>query len=337
MRIVLAVMLALACGRSSALAWGCDGHRAIAILAERYAKPAAVAAAKALLAAHPIDPALSRFCGPFPGDPIVDAATWADDYRNVDQSTAPWHFIDFPLAVADATSHYTSYCPSARSGSGRASSTPTHSGETGCVIDAIVPPFAIARTSSNAEARATALRYLIHLIGDAHQPLHAIANGDRGGNCVPVTYFGQAPQVDANGNYSPNLHGIWDSQSVRRLMEAVGAATPSALATNLDPHASPSKVHAEMPSTARVVAWTTKANAFAKSTAYGKLSTPVPVEPASQFMIASCDDNNHVAQRMAALDERLDAQYDAAARPVIRTQLRDGARRLAATIDALFQ
>ena len=320
MRVVLAVMLVLTCDRSSALAWGCEGHRAIAILAERYAKPAAVAAAKALLAAHPIDPALNRFCGPFPGDPIVDAATWADDYRSIDQSTAPWHFIDFPLATANAAKHFQTYCPSGQ-----------------CVVAQIVQQFAIARTSSGAAARATALRFLIHLIGDAHQPLHAIANGDRGGNCVPVNYFGEAPQAEADGSYRPNLHGIWDSQSVTRLMQAVGAATPAALATSLDPHASPSKVHAQMPTSARAVAWTAKANALAKSTTYGKLPKAVPVEPASQFMIASCNDNNHVGQRMAALNEAIDSAYDAAARPVIRTQLREAGRRLAATLDALFQ
>src|SRR5436305_3343582 len=179
-RQLFLVVMVLSSARAEA--WGCDGHRAIAILAERYAQPAAVAAAKALLAAHPIDPALNRFCGPFSGDPIVDAATWADDYRNVDQSTAPWHFIDFPRATPDAAAHYTTYCPRGQ-----------------CIVHAIVQQYGIARTSSSAEARATALRYLIHFIGDVHQPLHAIANGDRGGNCVPVTYFGQLPHADANG------------------------------------------------------------------------------------------------------------------------------------------
>ncbi|HEV3141838.1 MAG TPA: S1/P1 nuclease, partial [Vicinamibacterales bacterium] len=167
--------------------------------------------------------------------------------------------------------------------------------------------------------RASALRILIHLIGDIHQPLHAIANGDRGGNCVPVTYFGQAPQADANGSYSPNLHGIWDSQSVTRLMRAVGAATPSALATNLDLQASPSKIQAQMPSTTRVLAWAKQSNAAARSTSYGKLPKAVTIEPASQFTIASCDDNNHVAQRMAALNEVLGTAYDSAVRPVVRT------------------
>lgn len=300
--------------------WGCDGHRTIAILAERYAKPAAVAAAKALLAAHPIDPALNRFCGPYPGDPIVDASTWADDYRGVDPSTAPWHFVNFPLATPAALTHYTAYCPGGQ-----------------CIVHEIVRQFDIARTSSSGVDRANALRFLIHLIGDAHQPLHAVTNGDRGGNCVPVTYFGQAPQPDANGNYSPNLHGVWDSQSVTRLMHAVGAASPSALATALDPHASPSNVLAQIPTTKRVLAWTAAAYSQAKSTSYGKLPKAVTIEPASQFVIASCDDNNHVAQRMLALSETLDSAYDAAVRPVIRTQLRDAARRLGAALDVLFQ
>src|SRR5205085_11694130 len=127
-----------------------------------------------------------------------------------------------------------------------------------------VQQYAIAKTSSSPAARAQALRFLIHLIGDIHQPLHAIANGDRGGNCVPVTWFGQTPQAEGNGGASPNLHGVWDTQSVTRLMTAVGAATPSALAANLAPHASPSDVHARMPTQKRVVGWAAHANAMAK-------------------------------------------------------------------------
>ena len=316
---LFAVVLLLTSGRSTAFAWGCEGHRAIAILAERYAKPSAVAAAKALLAAHPADAVQSQFCGPFPQDSIVEAATWPDDFRQMDPSTGPWHFIDFPLAVPDATAHYQSYCPSGD-----------------CAVDQIVRPYMTAKTSSDPAARARALRYLIHFIGDIHQPLHAITNGDRGGNCVPIAWFDEAPHVQDSGGMSPNLHGIWDTQLVRRLMQSVGATTPAALAAKLAPHASPNDVHAQMPTTERVLGWAAHANALARSTAYGKLPTAVPAEPASQFMIASCADNNNVIQRMAALHETGGARYAAAVRSAVKSQLLDAGKRLAAAIDALF-
>jgi hypothetical protein len=320
MRRILFLLVMLAASRSSAFAWGCDGHRTVALIAERYARPSAVAAAKALLAAHPMDATPGQFCGPFPGDPIVEAATWADDFRPVDPSTGPWHFIDFPLASADATSHFQSFCPGGQ-----------------CVVAQIAQQYAIARTSSDPAARARALRFLIHLIGDLHQPLHAITNGDRGGNCVPVTYFGDAPaDRNANGNFSPNLHGVWDTGGVTHLMKALGAASPAALAAKLAPGASPAQVGAQMPTVERALSWAAQTNALAKSITYGKLPKAVPVEPASQFTLASCSDNNNVGQRMLALNEVLGAEYEAAARPVVRTQLVNAGKRLAAALDALF-
>jgi len=319
MRRTLLVLLFLAASRSPALAWGCDGHRAVAILAEHYARPSAVAAAKALLAAHPMDATPNQYCGPFPADPIVEAATWADDYRTVNPATGPWHFINLPLATADAAAHWQSFCPVGQ-----------------CAVAQIVRQFDIAKTASDAGARATALRFLIHLIGDIHQPLHAITNGDRGGNCVPVTYFGKAPQSDANGNFSPNLHSVWDEGGVNHLMQAVGAATPAALAAKLAPAASPQHVGAAVPTIARVLAWTVEANALGTSTAYGKLPKPVTAEPASPGLLASCGDNNNVAQRMLALNENLGASYDAATRPAVKAQLLAAGKRLAATLDALF-
>jgi len=300
------------------LAWGCEGHRTIALLAERYARPSAVAAAKTLLGAHPADAVQNQYCGPFPQDSIVESATWADDWRQTNPSTGPWHFINFPLAVPDPVSNFQIYCPSGQ-----------------CVVAQIVRQFAVAKTSSDPAARARGLRFLIHLIGDIHQPLHAIDNGDRGGNCVPVRFFGPPPQL-ANGSYSPNLHGVWDAGLVTRLMQSLRAATPAALATKLAPTASAQRVEAAMPSVSSALAWAAEANALAKSIAYGKLPVRVPVEPASAGAIASCSDHDDVAQRMLALNEVLGAQYEGAARPVVRAQLVNAAKRLAAALDALF-
>jgi hypothetical protein len=319
MRSLFLVVIVLWSARAEA--WGCDGHRAIAILAEHYARPSAVAAAKALLAAQPMAPTPNQFCGPFPSDPIVEAATWADDFRQVQQNTGSWHFINFPLAVPDAPGQHELYCGSTGGGA--------------CVVEQIVRQYATAKTASDPAARARALRFLIHLIGDLHQPLHAIDNGDRGGNCVPVTFFAEAPTGDANGGFTPNLHGIWDVGLVTRLMQAIGAATPAALAAKLAPDASPQQVGAQMPTIAKVLEWAAQSNALGRSTVYGKLPNPVSVAPPSQAAIASCSDNT-VGQRMLALNEKLGASYEAAARPVVSTQLQNAAKRLAATLDALF-
>ncbi len=47
---------------------------------------------------------------------------------------------------------------------------------------------------ASAQAQAEALRYLIHFVGDLHQPLHTTTNDDRGGNCVPVAFFDREPE-----------------------------------------------------------------------------------------------------------------------------------------------
>src|SRR5260370_3078091 len=80
-------------------AWGCRGHETVAALAEKHLTPEAKQALLALLTANPIDPQLKRFCGDIGLDPIVDAATWADDQRTKEPATAPWHFIDISLGA----------------------------------------------------------------------------------------------------------------------------------------------------------------------------------------------------------------------------------------------
>jgi S1/P1 Nuclease len=87
----------------------------------------------------------------------------------------------------------------------------------GCVTSAITDQLAVLRnTSASAQARVDALRYVIHFVGDLHQPLHTTTNDDRGGNCVPVAFFDHAP-VETNPvkeDYKPNLHGVWDTDII---------------------------------------------------------------------------------------------------------------------------
>src|SRR5260221_8184569 len=198
--LVCAALMLFTAGRSSAFAWGCDGHRAVAMIAERLLPAAALSAARAVLAASPVDPHLKRGCPPAPDDAIADVATWADDYRNDHPETFGWHFANIPRVFPSATANPATACVNGN-----------------CSIDAIVPQFHSLQHSTHAADKADALRFLIHIVGDLHQPLHSTSNGDRGGNCVPVTYFGQEPQQNPNGaDYSPNLHGIWDSSMIRR-------------------------------------------------------------------------------------------------------------------------
>ena len=314
------VVLLLTIGRSSAFAWGCDGHRAVAMLAERLLPPATARAAAAVLTASPADPSLRRGCEPVPSDIIAEVSTWADDQRAVDPATGSWHFINLPRAIGSVPRNYARYCARGN-----------------CAIDAIVAQFRALTTSSDAAMRASALRFIIHVVGDLHQPLHAITNGDRGGNCVPVTYRGQPPQENERGDFSPNLHGVWDSSTIRTLMATRGLASARAFADFLAGQGTfPHSVTAQEPTTARVWSWARDANTQADRVAYGRLRVPLPLEPATAAALTSCEDNHDVAHRTLALHERIDDAYEQASVPVIVGQLQLAAIHLAQALMSAF-
>ena len=67
------------------------------------------------------------------------------------------------------------------------------------------------------------------------------------------------------------------------------------------------------------------------------LSVPVPMERSNTYAFATCEENNHVGRRMAELNEKVDAAYESASVPVILSQLRLAAERLAAVMKAAFR
>ncbi len=75
----------------------------------------------------------------------------------------------------------------------------------------------------NGSTKATAMAFLVHLVGDIHQPLHVGKNKDRGGNNITVMYF----------NDRKNLHGIWDTDMIER--ERLSYSEFSTFINKLDP------------------------------------------------------------------------------------------------------
>jgi hypothetical protein len=302
---------------TKALAWGCDGHQAVAMLAERMLGSATAAKVRAVLVASPIAPELPRFCGAIPSDVIADASTWADDFREIEPSTAGWHFVNYPRAIGGQTGNHLPFCVQGN-----------------CAIDAITRQFVVLRTSADKRRKANALRFLIHIVGDIHQPLHTVTNGDRGGNCLPVSYFSQSTQRGQNGSFSPNLHRVWDNDLIRTLMSAHSLTDARALADHVASIGLPQTVAAQDATTARVRSWARGTNELARSVAYGRLAVNPPMEPATALFFSSCADNNHVSERMAALHEVIGNTYQQASAPVILAQLRLASIRLAAVLKA---
>jgi hypothetical protein len=158
--------------------WYDLGHRIVAHLAEDRLTTKASAAIRDLLG----------------GQDLGEASVWADRIRGARRNTSALHYVNIPLAA-------TAYEPERDCPGGR------------CIIaacDSFARVLTDARTG-RAE-RAEALRFLLHLIGDLHQPLHVANNDDRGGNQTQVRL----------GLKGTNLHDVWDGQllETRRVDEA---------------------------------------------------------------------------------------------------------------------
>lgn len=305
-RIILwavACLSALACA-PDASAWGCKGHQTVAYLAEKHLTPEARQMVDALLRENPIDPQMKRYCGNVGLDAMADSATWADDYRSMHAETGPWHFIDIPLG--DNSGTVAQFC-----------------GTGGCVTQAIQQQLTILKDKNASGAnRAMALRFIIHFVGDLHQPLHTATNDDRGGNCVPVKYFRRNPK-ERKGSYTPNLHHIWDTEIVEREMQG---ADPEEFAGTLETEFADS-IASWQQGGIRLDAWALEGHADAVDTVYGALPVRISAEP--DMPVKSCADDNHIAQRMLHKHIVVQTNYQDVAAQVVDERLAQAGVRLA--------
>ena len=179
---VCAMLLSLGLPRS--WAWGREGHRLTALVAQQYLTAEARAQIAELL--H--------------GQSIADIASWADEYRNEAPATAGWHFVDIPGSATGFDRDRD--CPV----SARDPKTPWRD----CVTDRILYfEGRLGDASLGLKERAIALKFLVHLIGDIHQPFHAMGDA-RGGNDIRLTFLGSRQC----GTSLCNLHGVWDSELI---------------------------------------------------------------------------------------------------------------------------
>lgn len=175
-RLAIVACLSLALAAPAALAWGPLGHRVVAELAWRQLTPKARAEVQRLLAVRG-------------AHALADVASWPDEIRHEPQykalwkRTRTWHYINFGNRDCD-------YQP------------PRDCRNGACVVEGIRHYEARLADSglSNAE-RLQALIFVVHFIGDVHQPLHAGYRHDAGGNGYQVQFEGKGS----------NLHRVWDS------------------------------------------------------------------------------------------------------------------------------
>jgi len=191
LRVSLAVVLVVYfTAPAPAWAWGKKGHQIVARVAESHLTPAARKAIEELLGEghHIFD---------------EDVANWADEIRNFVPETGPWHYVDIPVTE-------TKYNPK------------RDCKYSDCVIERIerfrevLPDKKIKQNE-----RQRALKFLVHLAGDMHQPLHcaerrdAAGKPDRGGNGCKVLFLNEQTET--------NLHKVWDTQLLEHVMGPMDA------------------------------------------------------------------------------------------------------------------
>lgn len=186
-RLVLGLLISAAT-ISNALAWGDRGHSIVAELAERRLEPVVRQKIEALLG---------------PGISMASIASWADAVRLLRPETSNWHFVDIPVGA-------TAYVPAEHC-------KPSPKGD--CVVAALGRlRDALVDTNQSQTIRREALMFIVHFIGDLHQPLHAAErNNDEGGNKVRVIWLDRdhLPVVS-------NLHRYWDFGAIERKVFDLG-------------------------------------------------------------------------------------------------------------------
>lgn len=151
------------------ISWGFKGHRAVATIAQKHLTSNTAYVVSAFLK----------------GENMAEVSTWADENRN--PTSAPWHFLNLPLGL-----NHEQFVQAVQQGDNN-------------VYTAILKVEATLKdNSSSADQKNEALKYLIHFVGDAHQPMHVSRKEDKGGNTIQVRF-------DDKGT---NLHALWDSKLI---------------------------------------------------------------------------------------------------------------------------
>lgn len=273
--------IALACPQI-AFAWGPHGHALIAEIATAHLDTQTRHAVSRLLATG--------------GQKRLDKiASWADAIRHKRHYTGPWHYVDIPLQARGYNKQRD--CPDGN-----------------CVVARIVYFADILgdRSASNVK-RLEALKFVVHFVGDAQQPLHAENNYDAGGNQVKLTYFG----------YHTNLHSLWDSGILERALHlhvgphySIQYKKTRKIAKRLDGGITSAERHRWAHKLAATnlkhatIHWVNQAHRLARDVAYGDLPE--------------------------GSKKQQDKAYQRRAWAVERRQIQRGGVRLAATLNAIF-
>lgn len=152
--------------------WGRTGHRTIGKLAANHLTPKAQAAVQQILG----------------NESLADVSSWADELRGQEKykSTSTWHFLNLPLGL-----NYADFEKAVKEKKEES------------VYTAFMQTQATLKDkNASQESKAEALKFLVHFVGDLHQPMHISRAEDKGGNTIQLNYEDKGT----------NLHSLWDTK-----------------------------------------------------------------------------------------------------------------------------
>jgi len=262
--IVIAILL---CLPKIVSAWGVDGHQIVAMVATDRLSPSAKAAIHDLIGNEPIS------------DP--DVSSWPDQIRNQFPETGPWHYVDIP---ADAPAF-----DEKRDGNNG----------NNVIEETEIYEMELADQATPKPWRVESLKFIVHFIGDLHQPLHcAERSGDKGGN-GRLVFFLDRPRAT-------NLHSVWDSAI---LFQDEGAAGDAKYADFLNAKITPAQAQEWAKGTP--LDWANESHQIAVDSAYAGVPADGP-------------------------PPKLDIKYVQRNEPIIEEQLQKGGVRLAMVLNEIF-
>jgi hypothetical protein len=208
--------------------WGPEGHSLVARLAAAHLTPAAAGRVAEILG---------------PDATLASISSWPDQIRRERAATGPWHYVDIPIDQPHLD--MARDCPKGD-----------------CVL-AKIEDFkkVVVDPAATAVQRKEALMFLVHFVGDMHQPLHCSDNKDKGGNDVKVDFFGK----------NSNLHSAWDSGLLARMGKEDELFTR--FSSDL------TQKRASKWGKGTVEEWAEQSHKIAQKVVYGKLPKAVAGEP----------------------------------------------------------
>lgn len=255
--------------------WGKVGHETIGYIAQANLSPATLEKLKPLLQ----------------GESVADISTWADDIKRRKRSTGVWHYINLPIRENISENDIPRFFSK-------------HGHADGNIVSQVKKEIEELRSGRGSpQDRQEALKFLVHFIEDAHQPLHCVDDDDRGGNDKKVRFF--APNSRSGRGHLDNLHSLWDN-----LIEVKAAENPEDLARQINGRFNASQ---KLKLTSGSIdEWVFESYGIAKS----KIYPGFPAGPSSAYPLPK--------------------NYFDEMRPVVDEQLEKAGVRLAKTLEKVF-